>query len=139
MANRLNTLLTSSRELSQLTHKAQQLMALQRLWERAIPASLKQGSRVLQLERQTMTVATNNSAIAAKLRQLSTDLVAKLQEMGCEVTVIQIQVQVNVQSYTPPPKPHLLSTSGKNTLNEFAEKLSDSPLKEALSRLVKRA
>lgn len=139
MANRLNTLLTSSRELSQLTRKAQQLMALQRLLEQAIPASLKRGCRVLQLERQTMTLAADNSAIAAKLRQLSTDLAAKLQEMGCEVTVIQIQVQVNVPPHSSPPKPHLLSASGKNTLNEFAGKLSDSPLKEALNRLVKRA
>ncbi len=86
-----------------------------------------------------MTLAADNGAIAAKLRQLSSDLAAKLQERGCEVTVIQVQVQVNVPTYTPPPKPHLLSASGKNTLSEFAGKLSDSPLKEALNRLTKRS
>lgn len=138
MANRLNSLLTSSRELSQLTRKAQQLMALQRHLELVIPSSLKRGCRVLQLERQTMTLAADNGAIAAKLRQMSSDLAAKLQERGCEVTVIQVQVQVSAPTYIPPPKPHLLSASGKNTLSEFAEKLSDSPLKEALSRLAKR-
>lgn len=86
-----------------------------------------------------MTLAADNGAIAAKLRQMSSDLAAKLQERGCEVTVIQVQVQVSAPTYTPPPKPHLLSASGKNTLNEFAEKLSDSPLKEALNRLAKRS
>jgi hypothetical protein len=139
VANRLNSLLSSSRELCQLTLKAQQLMALQRHLEQVIPPSLKRGCRVLRLDRQTMTVAVDNGAIAAKLRQMSTELAVKLQERGCEVTLIQVQVQVSAQRYIPPPKQHQLSPSGKNKLNEFAEQLSDSPLKDALNRLARRS
>ncbi|TAJ82837.1 MAG: DUF721 domain-containing protein [Gallionellaceae bacterium] len=138
MPHRLNDFLTSSRELRQLAHKAQQLIALQRQFEHVVPPSLKRGCRVMQLDRQTLTLAADNGAIAAKLRQMTTELASKLRERGCEVTVIQVQVQVGNLPYAPPPKAHPLSATGKHQLAEFAEKLADSPLKEALSRLAKR-
>lgn len=139
MPHRLNAFFTSSRELSQLARKAQQLMALQRQLEQVVPPSLKRGCRVLRLDQQTLTLAADNGAIAAKLRQMTADLAAKLRERGCEVTVIQIQVQVSATPYTPPPKPHPLSTAGKNQLADFAGTLADSPLKNALNRLAKRS
>lgn len=113
-------------------------MALQRLWEQVVPAALLRGCHVLQLEHQTLTLAADNGVIAAKLRQLNTTLTSQLQAKGCEVTVIQVRVQVNTPPFIPPPKPHLLSASGKNHLVEFAGKLADSPLKTALSRLAKK-
>jgi hypothetical protein len=113
-------------------------MALQQHFEHVIPPSMKRGCRVLQLDRQTLTIAANNGAIAAKLRQMTTELAVQLQERGVEVTVIQVQVQVSAPPYTPPPKPRSLSQSGKNQLDKFAEKLADSPLKTALSRLTHR-
>lgn len=138
MAHRLNAILSSNRELSLLTHKARQLMLLQRQWEQVVPASMQRGCRVLHLEQQTLTLAADNGAIAAKLRQMSGELSARLRTAGCEVTVIQVQVQVSAPAYVPPPKPHALSAFGKDQLEGLASKLDESPLKAALQRLVKR-
>jgi hypothetical protein len=138
LPNRLNTFFTSTRELNQLKDKARQLMALQQQLEQVVPASLRRGCRVLKLDQHTLTVAADNGAIAAKLRQMTAEMAAQLQAKGCEVTVIQVQVQVNAPPYTPPPKPRSLSQSGKNQLAQFAAQLSDSPLKDALRRLSKK-
>lgn len=92
----------------------------------------------MQLEQQTLTVAADNGAIAAKLRQMTAELAAQLRQRGVEVTAIQVQVQVSAPPFTPPPKAPSLSQSGKNQLAKFADKLADSPLKNALNRLVRR-
>jgi hypothetical protein len=136
--HRLNAFITSSHELSQLSNKASQLMALQQQLDNIIPPSLKGKCRVMQLDQQTLSLSADNGAIASKLRQMTTDLAAKLREMGREVTVIQVSVQVKSTPYIPPPEARTLSISEKNLLTEFADKLADSPLKEALNRLAKR-
>jgi len=114
-------------------------MALQQHLEHVIPSSVKRGCRVMRLDQTTLTLAADNGAIAAKLRQMSAELTTLLQERGCEVTGIQIQVQVNAPPYTPPAKAHLLSTQGKSHITEFTKHLADSPLKEALDRLARRS
>lgn len=138
MPHRLNTFLSSSRELGQLAQKARELTALQQHFELVVPLSLKRGCRVMHLEQQTLTVAADNGAIAAKLRQMTADLAAQLQQRGVEVTVIQVQVQVSAPPYIPPPKPRSLSQTGKSQLEKFADNLPDSPLKNALNRLTRR-
>lgn len=110
-------------------------MALQRQVEQVLPSALRRGCRAIKLERQTLTLAANNGAIAAKLRQMGAEIAASLQALGREVTVIQVQVQVSAPPFVPPPQPRTLSPRGKNQLREFADDLSDSPLKDALKRL----
>lgn len=136
MPHRLNDFLTASSELAQLTSKARQLMTLQQQLEHIIPSSLKHGCRVMQLDQQKLILSANNGAIASKLRQMSTELIAKLSDIGCKVTLIQIVVQVSIPPYTPPPKARTLSPSGKNDLAQLADQIADSPLKDALNRLV---
>ncbi len=89
-------------------------------------------------EQQTLTLSVDNGAIASKLRQMTTELAIKLREIGIDVTVIQVLVQVNPPPHSPPPEVRCISPSGKNQLTELAEKLDDSPLKDALNRLAKR-
>ncbi len=91
----------------------------------------------MQLDRQILTIAAYNSAVAAKLRQMAPDLLRHLLEHGHEVTVIQVRVQVS----PPPPasvaiKP-ALSSSGKQQLSELAGTLPDSPLRRALQELIR--
>ncbi|MDX8399093.1 MAG: DciA family protein [Gallionellaceae bacterium] len=133
----MNSYLAGNPELRQLSNKAGQLTALQRQYEQLAPISLIRHSHVLHLQQKILTLAANNGAIAAKLRQLAPELIQLLQNRGCEVTVIQVRVQVSV----PPPvhtvTPARLSEAGKKHMTELAEKLADSPLKNALQRLVK--
>lgn len=139
MTHRLNAILTSSRELRQLTGKAQQLTALQRQLTQLVPPALSRACRVTQIDGQKLTLTADSGVIAAKLRQMSTELLSGLQARGCEVTVIQVQVQVSTPPYIPPAQAREIGAEGKAQLNQLAETLADSPLKQALTRLARRS
>ena len=138
MSKRLNSYFDASQELRQLSLKAEQLLALQRHYERIAPPSLVRASRVLQFEQQTLTLAANNSAAAAKLRQLAPDLAQLFQKRDQEVTRIQVRVQVTLPPAIHTSTPVSLSTAGRERLIELAVELPDSPLKSALQRLAKK-
>jgi hypothetical protein len=133
---RLNSFISSSQELSQLSGKVRQLHALQALYEKVTPPSLLRSSHVIQIEQNTLTLAADNSAIAAKLRQMIPELIQQFKLLNCEVTGIQVRVQVTL----PPPSSlrHTASVSAhaKKELNQLAGTLDDSPLKHALQRLI---
>ena len=138
MSKRLNSYFSVSQELRQLSRKAEQLLALQRHYERIAPPSLMRASRVLLLEGQTLTLAANNSAVSAKLRQLAPELTHLFQSAGCEITGIQVRVQVALLPPMRIPTSVSLSAAGRQRLIDLADKLSDSPLRSALQRLAKK-
>lgn len=137
MALRFNSYLDASQVLHRLAYKAEQLHALQLLYEQVTPPSLARASHVINLEQQTLLLAADNGSVAAKLRQLAPELTGLLRDRGHEVTGIQVRVQVAF----PPAKrnmpPTSLSDTGRQTLNDLAGKLRDSPLKNALQRLAR--
>lgn len=92
-----------------------------------------------QIDGQKLTLTADSGVIAAKLRQMSTELLSGLQARGCEVTVIQVQVQVSTPPYIPPAQAREIGAEGKAQLNQLAETLADSPLKQALTRLARRS
>lgn len=113
-------------------------MALQKTLERAIPPAMTRYCRVAAFERHALTIVCDNGAVAAKLRQLSTEIAAQFQARGHEVTVIQVQVQVNLPQPRATHRPHPLSQTGQQQLAQFAASLPDSPLRNALERLRKK-
>lgn len=138
MSHRLHAYLTGSLELRQLTDAARQLAVLQRHYLRIAPPSLARASRVDWLTQQTLVLAADNAAVAAKLRQLAPQLTLQLRQMGVEVTGIQVKVQVSAPRHTPVSAGRTLSTAGQQQMNSLAESLPDSPLKNALLRLARR-
>jgi hypothetical protein len=136
--SRLNAYLASNQELRQLSSKAKQITALQRHYESIAPLNLTRSSQVLLLHQQTMVIAANNGAVAAKLRQMSAELISLFQARGCEVTLIQIKVQVTIPPRITAPEPRKLGKSARDALNRLDDNLADSPLKTALRRLVRR-
>ena len=138
MTQRLNAFLTSSQELSQISGKVRQLRSFQLHYEQIAPPSLLRSSQVLYIQQGVLTLAANNGAVAAKLRQMTPELLGQLQLQGCEVTGIQVKVQVTLPPNTEPASPSSLSAAGKQHLNNLASTLSDSPLKRALQRLAQK-
>jgi hypothetical protein len=136
--HRLKAYLASTFELRQLSGKAEQFAALQRHYQAIVPPSLKNSSYVLQLNRQVAVIAATNGAVAAKLRQMTEELISLFQARGCEITGIQIKVQVTAPPPLIPPVPRKLGKAAKNALSELEENLTDSPLKRALRRLARR-
>lgn len=136
MTQHINSFFSSSRELGQISGKVRQLRALQSHYELVAPPSLSRASHVAQIEQGNLTLMANNSAVAAKLRQMTPELLRQLQLQGCEVTVIQVRVQVTLNPDKSPTHIHpSISNQGKVQLNELADSLHDSPLKSALQRL----
>jgi hypothetical protein len=93
----------------------------------------------MQMDGQTLILGADNGAVAAKLRQISSELISSFLTRGCEVTGIQIRVQVRVQPKIEVPRPRKIGQNGKKALEELAVELEDSPLKNALKRLAKRS
>ncbi len=138
MPHRLKAFLASTNELRQLSRKAEQVTALQRHYELLVPPTLLQCSRILQLRQQVVIIAADNGAVASKLRQMSDELISLFQARGCEVTGIQIKVQVTVPPLVGSSKKRILGKTAQDALEKLEENLPDSPLKTALRRLSKR-
>ena len=139
MPHRLNAYLASNQELRQLSSKASQLAALQRHYASIAPPALQRSSQVLRLHQQTLFIAADNGAVAAKLRQMTTELISLFQARGCEITGIQIKVQVAAPPRTIPAEPRRLGKEARDALSELQENLADSPLKNAIKRLARRS
>ncbi len=87
-----------------------------------------------------------NGAIASKLKQISPSVLLKLQELGWEVTSIQILVQAH--NFEKNKKTHTdkgyikeklkLSQTGKDCLSQLATTLPDSELKNTIQLFLKK-
>ena len=137
MAQQLKVLLSGNQELRSLLAKAQALSALQRHFMGVAPPYLAQFSQVLGLQSGMLSIEVGNATIAAKLRQLVPELVAMLQNRGCEVSGICVKVQVTVAPGQLKHAPRKLGKSAQNALNELSQGLNDSPLKLALEKMIK--
>ncbi len=134
MSQRFKSLISTSPELHSLLNTVQSLTRLQQQFVRVAPPYIAQSSQVLGLRQGTLNVAVTNGTLAAKLRQLAPDLVAKMQDNGCEVSGIRVKVQVGYATAPVKPAPRILSQSAQQQLHLLSERLDDSPLKQALEK-----
>ena len=139
MTQQLKSLLSNAQELQPLIVKAQTLTALQsHLIAVAQPyLALSAQVQVLGLHLGTLSIAAVNATIAAKLRQLAPEMVAKLQHRGCEVSGIRVKVQVSFDRGQRNPPPRKLSKTAQKALNGLSHGLDNSPLKSALERMAR--
>jgi len=136
--HRLNSYFTGQPELRGLVRQAHRLAALERLYRKATPESLAKTSRVIGLEQHTLVIGADNGAIAAKLRQLIPNILKQIQKGSAEITGIRVKVQVDSPPVQNVPAPHILSEEGRRQIAALATSLSNSPLKSALQRLIRR-
>lgn len=135
MTQPLKTLLNNSAEFRSILGKAQSLCILQQQFIAATPAYLAQSCQVLSLEFGTLTIATGNATVAAKLRQLAPEIVGILKNGGGQVSGIRVKVQV---SHAPPPAREAarhLSSAAQKAIKQLGDSLADSPLKDALKKM----
>lgn len=123
--------------MRELARTAGEMNALQRHYQHIAPPSLVRSSHVQWLDRQLLTLAADNAAVAAKLRQLAPQLAEQLRQRGVEVTGIKVVVQVGRQQTVRSPSKRTLSSTGRQQMSELAGNLPDSPLKQALQRFAR--
>jgi hypothetical protein len=135
---RLNTFLASNQELRQLAGHAARLAVLQSHYLSMVPPALGHGSQVVQLRQQTLVIAATSGAVAAKLRQMTGELISLFQAMGCEITGIRVMVQVSNPRPIERPARRQLGPAARKALDSLEGELADSPLKTALRRLSRK-
>lgn len=124
--------------LNRLAHAAQRLKAISRIWETVAPIGLARSCRVGRLDDGVLTLLAENGAIASKINQQLPSLLDKFRKRGSEITGIRVDVQVKIPSpeKTLAPKQGISSRS-LSSLEKLGTELADSPLKEALTNLIK--
>lgn len=117
---------------------AQQRLAL--LWKQIVPVELGQSAQAVGVVDGCLLVSTRSPAIAAKLRQMETRLLARLVENGLEVNAIRAKVQVETLPHqsTKPKRNPVLSVAARETLAAAARSLPPSPLADALAKMAAR-
>lgn len=113
--------------------------AAQTIWQQVAPENLATLSQAKEIKNQQLKLTTQHNAVAAKIKLLAPTILNALKKQGCEVTAIQVKVQVKS---TPPKKQKKLKEispqAGKN-LEALAQKLTGTALGDALEKLAKKS
>lgn len=140
MHNSLEDYLEAPDGAGKILAHARLLMRLSALYEQIAPAYLSSASRLANYKSNTVVLHADNSAVAAKLRQIAPTLAEGFSRRGIECNGVQIKVQGTQnqeQSRTSTQKP--LSGEAFATLESLQEQLPEGQLKTALTTLLGRA
>ncbi len=141
-ARSLDAYLNSAGGLARYSAHAGRLVKLQRVFEQIAPSYLAASSRVANFKSGKVVIHADSGAVAAKLRQMLPSLVGDFSLKGAEVTEIQVKVQPShaAPQHKKPGGMASVGASARTGLARLAEELpADSPLKDALKRLVKHS
>ena len=133
-----------------MMRKAALISRLQQTYVGTIPAHLQSASRIAAVEGSTLVIAVANGAVATSLKQMLPRLLERFREkfqenqkQEQEVTVIRVLVQPEYFGADIEPKkikrtPIATTPMSAEALNQLANQLGDSPLKETLKRIQNR-
>jgi len=132
---RVGVLLEKLPELQHLKRQLTNLAALQRLLTDILPGNFSTSVNVACIKGGELVLATDNGAVASKLRQIAPRTLDLLRRQGYEITGIDIQVQVRMRDKPLPGKQLLLGPNACSSVDLLVQRLEASPLKDALKRL----
>ena len=136
----IGSLIASLDDLKAIHVRATRHAQLQLVYRAAVPKELARRSRVIDERSGTLVIAADTSGVAAKLRQLVPRIVADIVKWCPEVTAIRVEVQVaDGQPPTTPRARPQIARQGLRSFTQLRDALPDSPLREALSRLVEHS
>lgn len=138
--NKIGKFLTASAELKALSDKAQRLLQLQNTFFDSAPPLLAQACRVKNFREGVLFIVAENTAVAAKLRQLTPRLLSNIRKQEPQITGIQVTVQVtgSRNEVGHPTQKNEISVDSIDKLRNLSERIPASPLKSALTNLVRR-
>jgi len=141
-AHKINFYLGVAAAGQPLLKEAKQLARMQQAFTEIAPPLLASHCTVGGLHQGKLTFFAANAAIAAKLKHILPSLLTQFQTKGYEVTVFSVAVQAAAP--TSPPKKvsgnaPQIGREGVKSLENLATELKDTPLKEAVASLLKRA
>ncbi|GAB3260831.1 DciA family protein [Chitinimonas naiadis] len=127
-----------SPELARLAKLAAGQRQLEKLWRSTLPAGFAGLSEAVGIEGDCLEVSTRSAAVASKLRQMEARLVLQLNDKGLKINAIRCRIQVERRSHEQkkPPKNLTISAPALAILQEAADTLPPSPLRDAFAELV---
>jgi hypothetical protein len=139
----VSKLLGENNDLRPLAERLERIKRLQRRYRTIAPEQLAAASRVCAIDGTTVVVFATSGPVAAALRQIAPRLLEGLRDDARkspkhsedqELNSIRIEVQVSDGR----PRRRVVERGDvpKETLARVAGRLSDSPLKETLERIV---
>ena len=146
----LARLLRRNPELAPVRERLDRVARLQGRYRSLVPVELASSSRVCAVDGTTVVVRADNAPVAAALRALAPRLLAGLNagpdsgknsknslknKRDQELTAMRVEVQVDAPPPARPVRPRGALPVEK--LAGVAAGLSESPLKEALERIVR--
>lgn len=141
----LARLLRRCPDLDPVRDRLEQVRRLQGRYRSVVPVELASSSRVCAIDGTTVVVRADNAPVAAALRAMAPRLLAGLADparpekkslknkLDQELTGLRVEVQVDAP---PARKVRPRGAVPVDRLEALARALSDSPLKEALGRIV---
>jgi hypothetical protein len=138
--SKLDRILSAERDLQPLVSKARDLGALSQLVQRFLSADLASQARVVNFREGEVVLSAAHSAAAAKLRLLAPSLCRFLSNQRWQVSSAVVRVQPNASrnGAAASQKTAQLSTPTIDTLRQLYERMSASPARDALERLLAR-
>jgi hypothetical protein len=137
-------ILGANAELRPLAERLDHIKRLQKRYRNLVPGELSQVSRVCAVDGTTVVICATSGAVAAALRHVAPRLLEGLRgtvrkstksSEDQELTGIRVEVQIEVK----PPRRTVVARPAMppEKLAKLAETLSDSPLKETLTRIAR--
>ena len=140
LPTKLDRVLASDGELQPLLAKTRELRALAGLVQSFLSAELGAETRVANFKEGKLALLAANSAAAAKLRLLAPALTRDLQERRWQVKLVSVRVQpiaARAHEAKRGKRVHF-STHALERLRALHERLSPSPARDALARMLRR-
>ena len=137
---KLDRILAADGDLQPVLAKTRDLRAFSELVRNFLTAELDAQTRVANFKDGKLVLLAANSAVAAKLRLLASALARFLQERRMQVSLVSVRVQPieSLNKTCGAQKSVHFSTSALERLRELHERLSASPARDALARMLRR-
>lgn len=136
---KIGQLLASSEELKAVSARTRRMRELQKLYAEAAPPELAAASHVKNFRDGMLSIGADNAATAAKLRQLTPTLLARIGKSEPQVTGLRIGVQVSgrgerLRARSQKPA---LPADALRKFDALAKRVGNDDLRSALTRLVR--
>jgi hypothetical protein len=140
LPTKLDRVLAADGELQPLLAKTRELGALAGLVQSFLSAELGAETRVASFKEGKLALLAANSAVAAKLRLLAPALTRFLVDRRWQVNLVSVRVQPNAPRAAAPSarKSVHLSTHALERLRALHERLTPSPARDALAKMLRR-
>ncbi len=122
-----------------IAEHARLLAGIQRTLASVLPPLLRTEVQVANFRQGTLVVGATNGAVAHRLRTLSGSVLDRLRAEGVAASTLKVEVRPPPVTPASAPKRAVLSTEARTRLEELSRNLPESPVREAVLRMIRQA